>query len=166
MTVDNISEDYFVISMDFQFVSHSDFVSESAFVRGFASPAIWSGGSSTLILSEKSRCCQAGKLYKFGSEKLWKQTGKRRFSADFATNCPDFAKKLCHRGGGGLSDLPRMLLPPCEVVVQNDRRAHRVEDVYLISNTDRKGLWRLHHGCGVQKVFKRLSHTNLKLSFS
>ena len=35
-----------------------------------SSPAIWSGGSSTLILSEKSRCCQAGKLYKFGSEKL------------------------------------------------------------------------------------------------
>lgn len=31
-----LSEDYFVISMDFQFVSHSDFVSESAFVRGFA----------------------------------------------------------------------------------------------------------------------------------
>ena len=35
-----------------------------------------------------------------------------------------------------------------------------IEPFYLISNTDRKGLWRLHHGCGVQKVFKRLSHTN------
>ena len=34
--------------------------------------------------------------------------------------------------------------------------ADRIEPFYLISNTDRKGLWRLHHGCGVQKVFKRL----------
>ena len=41
-----------------------------------------------------------------------------------------------------------------------------IEPFYLISNTDRKGLWRLHHGCGVQKVFKRLSHTNVKLSIS
>ena len=29
-----------------------------------------------------------------------------------------------------------------------------IEPFYLISNTDRKGLWRLHHGRGVQKVFK------------
>ena len=35
-----------------------------------------------------------------------------------------------------------------------------IEPFFLISNTDRKGLWRLHHGCGVQKVFKRLLHTN------
>ena len=39
-----------------------------------------------------------------------------------------------------------------------------IEPFYLISNTDRKGLWRLHHGCGVQKVFKRLLHTNWNLS--
>ena len=40
-----------------------------------------------------------------------------------------------------------------------------IEPFFLISNTDRKGLWRLHHGCGVQKVFKRLLHTNRNLSF-
>ena len=40
-----------------------------------------------------------------------------------------------------------------------------IEPFYLISNTDRKGLWRLHHGCGVQKVFKRLLHTNRNWDF-
>ena len=49
------------------------------------------------------------KTIQISAQEIVKQTGKRHFSADFATNCPDFTKKLCHRGGGAFRPPPGAL---------------------------------------------------------
>ena len=62
--------------------------------------------------------------------KIVKTNRKTTIFCGLCNKLSGLRKETLPQGRRGPSDLPRMLLPPCEVVVQDDRRAHRVEDAF------------------------------------
>mgnify|MGYP007128251038 CR=1 FL=1 len=63
-------------------------------------------------------------------EKIVKTNRKTTIFCGLCNKLSGLRKETLPQGRRGRSDLPRVLLPPLDVVVQYHRRAHRVEDAF------------------------------------